>query len=62
MKLIKDKTKNGVNLLRAEPFEQFEKDCNSCKNFWTNTVSYPSGKCNKHGFCCGYGFTCKDYE
>ena len=36
-------------------------DCTNCKNFSTNTISYPSGRCTKYGFLTGVGFYCDEF-
>jgi hypothetical protein len=55
-------TKNNVELLISEPFQPFETDCDNCKHFYSFPLKYPGGDCMLHGFSCGYGFTCKDFE
>jgi len=54
--------KDGVELKISEPFQPFDGDCDSCEHFYTIPLWYPGGKCLKHGFGCGYGFTCEYYK
>ena len=60
-RLEKEEKKNEVWLLKSQPFQDFIYDCDKCKHFSTNALRHPSGDCIKHGFSCGYGFTCEDF-
>lgn len=62
MKLKVDEVRNNIELLVSDPFQPFEEDCDTCISFYSFPLIYPSGECTKHGFGCGYGFTCKDYK
>jgi len=41
-------------------YKYLDGNCAKCENFITNTMLYPSGKCNKHNINCGEGFYCED--
>lgn len=61
--IIKKELSNGVNLYTSSPFEYnvLNVSCDKCKNFWTNSLYFPSGKCKKYNSSCGSGNACEDY-
>jgi hypothetical protein len=50
------------NLYVSEPIQDFQEDCEHCKNFLRDCPIVEGGDCSLHNCTCGWGFTCDDFE